>query len=231
MIKFEVGNDPFMMKVVAKGLEVMAEELAKRPVPTFGPKVFGSVVEGPAVEGAEPSEDVLVPSQAPKAGDSVLHMRPTGGEAAPLAEEPEDSVVSGADVDSAGVPWDSRIHSGSQKTLAKSGQWKKKRYVSPEVVEKVEAELLAARPALAGQTATPSAAPPPPPPVPGTEGAPAPPVSFMDLLRAITDRAISPDVVAKAASHCGLGSLIEANGKDEIVSILYGILINGEAVI
>jgi len=48
----------------------------------------------------------------------------------------------GPAVDSAGLPWDARIHSSS-KALNKNGTWKARKNVDPEVREQVLAELTA----------------------------------------------------------------------------------------
>lgn len=62
--------------------------------------------------------------------------------------------------DSAGMPWDARIHSES-KALNADGSWRKRRGVDDATVAAVTAELTA----TAGQP-VPNDAPPPPPPVP-----------------------------------------------------------------
>lgn len=69
----------------------------------------------------------------------------------PLATDPAATTststtlatVSNADLDSAGLPWDARIHSSSRAKLAKGGGWKLKRGLDPQLVEQVEAELRA----------------------------------------------------------------------------------------
>ncbi len=55
-------------------------------------------------------------------------------------------------VDSAGLPWDERIHSGS-KSIKKDGTWTYKKNTPPTVIQTVEAELKA----RTGQTAGPAA--------------------------------------------------------------------------
>ena len=73
-----------------------------------------------------------------------------------------------ADVDSAGLPWDSRIHSESRNKVA-DGTWRKRRNTASELVAQVEGELraLMAIPAPGG-AATQSAPVPTPPPAPVT---------------------------------------------------------------
>lgn len=50
------------------------------------------------------------------------------------------------ELDSAGMPWDERIHSGSKKTNA-DGKWKLRKNVDENLVKQVEAENRAAAPA------------------------------------------------------------------------------------
>lgn len=59
-----------------------------------------------------------------------------------MDEPTVDAATAGApDFDSAGYPWDERIHAGSRATVA-DGTWRKKRGVSPEEVAAVEATLI-----------------------------------------------------------------------------------------
>lgn len=60
-----------------------------------------------------------------------------------LGQEPEYTTAEAAgapDFDSAGMPWDERIHASSRATVA-DGTWRKKRGVSDELVAEVETEL------------------------------------------------------------------------------------------
>lgn len=64
----------------------------------------------------------------------------------PISEEGTTAEDAGApDFDSAGMPWDERIHASSRATVA-DGTWRKKRGVSDELVAEVEAELVVTRP-------------------------------------------------------------------------------------
>lgn len=72
-------------------------------------------------------------------------------------------------LDSAGFPWDERIHSSS-KNFTADGSWRKKRGVSDALVAEVEGQLRQLM-----QIPAPVAAVPPPPP-PGPTLVPAPPV-------------------------------------------------------
>jgi hypothetical protein len=62
---------------------------------------------------------------------------PDGATISPILEEPPSS---GAELDSEGLPWDSRIHSSSRGKIA-NGSWKLMRGVDPARVEQVKNEL------------------------------------------------------------------------------------------
>jgi hypothetical protein len=81
------------------------------------------------------------------------------------------------DVDARGIPWDGRIHAGNKATT-KDGNWKRRRGVSVEEVQRIEAELKGAYDTFGSspRTVTTEATPAPPPPpaaAPGTEPPPA----------------------------------------------------------
>ena len=60
---------------------------------------------------------------------------------APQAPEDTTTIVTGIDVDAAGLPWDDRIHSGSRAKNA-DGTWRQKRGVNDaDFVKRVEVEL------------------------------------------------------------------------------------------
>lgn len=80
--------------------------------------------------------------------------------AAPPAPPAPAAPTNRADVDSAGLPWDARIHSESRNKVA-DGTWRKRRNTAPEVVAQVEAELRA----LMAIPAPGAAIPTPPAPV------------------------------------------------------------------
>lgn len=50
------------------------------------------------------------------------------------------TVTTGPELDSAGMPWDERIHA-STKTKTQKGEWKKRKGVDPSVTTAVEAEI------------------------------------------------------------------------------------------
>lgn len=84
--------------------------------------------------------------------------------------EVDPAVVAGAPAaDSAGIPWDARIHSESRATIA-DGTWRKRRNVPQDVYGSVLAELSGAHPTSL------AVADVPPPPAATTNDTPEPPV-------------------------------------------------------
>ena len=84
-------------------------------------------------------------------------------------------------LDSAGLPWDARIHASTRTKLKADGRWKQKRGVDAALVASVEAELRAVMAIPPGGVQTVAAAVPPPPPAaavppPPPPAAPVPPV-------------------------------------------------------
>lgn len=88
------------------------------------------------------------------------------------AEPSAPTIVNGVEVDSAGLPWDRRIHS-SAKSKIKDGTWKKLRGVDDALVAQVEAELRQSMNPVA-PVAEPVQAAAPMPPAPAREVAAAP---------------------------------------------------------
>lgn len=91
----------------------------------------------------------------------------------------EDSDPPGAEdsddhLDSAGLPWDARIHASTRTKLKADGRWKPKRGVDAAIVASVEAELRAVMAIPAGGHV---AAPPPPPPAAAAIPPPPPPAA------------------------------------------------------
>jgi hypothetical protein len=142
------------------GVESLATRAAEfvKPALEFNP--FAAGVTGPSVAVAPPMEVAAAP------------VPPT---VTPATTTPPER-------DSAGLPWDARIH-GSTKTTNADGTWRQKRGLNdPALKARVEAELRAAVSAgspQAGSVA--SAAPPPaapvapPPAPPAAASAPTPP--------------------------------------------------------
>lgn len=108
---------------------------------------------------------------------------PIASPAAFPADDDDDgpAATDAPDRDSAGLPWDERIHSGNKATKA-DGTWKRRRNIDDALVAQVEAELRGATPSPAPMAAPtiPLASPPPmapmaaPAPMPIAAPAPAP---------------------------------------------------------
>ena len=105
------------------------------------------------VESAPTSTTPVPATPAENVGESYLGGAPAAPETGPVPPASTAASATGArspaalapststELDADGLPWDDRIHAGSQTKLAKTGQWKKKRGVEDELVRQVEAEL------------------------------------------------------------------------------------------
>lgn len=102
----------------------------------------------------------------------------------PTHPEPETT----GELDSAGVPWDERIHARTKTKIA-DGTWKKKRGVDDAVVTQVMAEI------TGGTPTTPETTPPPPAPSTGSKI-----TTFPELMQAITGAQLHPDRVIEACN-------------------------------
>lgn len=110
------------------------------------------------------------------------------------------------------IPWDARIHAGSKAKLAKAPHgWKMKRGVSDELVDQVEAELIAAMKASPANPVESTPAPPASEPTPAAPAQPAAPTgavtTFPALMSAITSNKIDQATVTAAVNKAGLQSL------------------------
>ena len=126
----------------------------------------------------------------------------------------------GVEVDSAGLPWDARIHGAAKKKTKKDELWKKIRGVDPALVETVEAELHAAMaiPAASSEASGVTAEvtkvtkkPAPPAETVVTEITPGVAITFPELMAKITNGyaggTLTEAQVTKAVADQGLGSL------------------------
>lgn len=115
----------------------------------------------------------------------------------------------GVELDSDGLPHDSRIHSRNKTKLAKTQQWKKARGVDPQLVLTVEAELrqAMAAPAATSETETPAApaiveTPAAPAAIVETPASPAAP-AIIETTGSITT---FPELMAKVTAAMGEGT-------------------------
>jgi hypothetical protein len=103
-----------------------------------------------------PDEGILTENTSPPVepvdkGDGVTEFRPVipDREAVAAVNKPPPPTIPAIDalpqtptpdVDARGIPWDARIHAGNKATT-KAGDWKRRRGVSVEEVQRIEAEL------------------------------------------------------------------------------------------
>ncbi len=145
--------------------------------------------------------------------------------AAPVAPE-------GVELDTAGLPWDSRIHGSKKSKTKKDELWKKKRGADPTYITQVENELRAAMLATPNNPITSEAVIPPSVSMPNTPAAvavpPAPPaavaevaVTFIDLMgkitTAMTANTLTEEQVLQAVNNQGLTSLALLAARPDLV--------------
>lgn len=169
---------PDVLGQIALMANASHEALNTAVAPRDPAAVFGE--EGAPSSVAPSAEDVFArpPAGAPSAEgsppDSSADISP-GSATPPTAPLSEDAAP--ITLDSDGVPWDARIHSGG-KTLTQAGVWRARVGVGKDVVAAVKAELraaLAAGSPAAVPLAPPAPAIPPPPPATGSVPPAAPP--------------------------------------------------------
>lgn len=73
--------------------------------------------------------------------DQVVAAIDNATAAAADSDDTDDQPSNGEGLDSAGLPWDKRIHSGAKTKIKKTGTWKPLRGVDSALVAQVEAEL------------------------------------------------------------------------------------------
>lgn len=155
-------------------------QLAKEQREDIGPDprtVFGQVATAPQPPAGVQS--IADAGQVPTAPtSSTVPSVPV-----PSAPSAQQSPLPAPAVDSAGMPWDARIHA-STKTQNADGRWKKLRGVADSLVLQVEAELRG----VTAAPIAPAAVPVPPPPVALAAPADAAPgvMSFADFMRKLS---------------------------------------------
>ncbi|MEG1884854.1 MAG: hypothetical protein RR182_01100 [Alistipes sp.] len=111
---------------------------------TTAEQAFGAGNAAESAEGPGSIWDTASIAAEPATNDNPLPFAPLATDrGATTSTSTTSATVSNADLDSAGLPWDARIHSSSKAKLAKGGGWKLKRGLDPQLVEQVEAELRA----------------------------------------------------------------------------------------
>ena len=139
-----------------------------------------------------------------------------------VAAPPAPPAPASAELDSAGLPWDKRIHSSSKAKIA-DGTWRKLRGVDNTLVGTVEAELRMVQ-AIPVSTAalTPEVQDAPPTPVAPLPPVPQAPVTFADLMKHITPMLVSgklpQDKVMAIAAEFGLPHLAALGARPDLVA-------------
>lgn len=179
---------------------------AEQPAEAPKPEAAESATTATATDSVQPAETTAnaattaeTPAPAPNATAAA------GVDLAPATTNPEVS-----------IPWDARIHAGSKAKLAKKPNgWKMKRGVDSDLVDTVEAELMAAMAASPANPVEPApaqepapAASPAPAPAPAQPAAPAGAITtFPELMAKITASGIDQATVTAAVNKQGLQAL------------------------
>lgn len=190
------------------------EVFAQQPEATPSPSLFAEQpAEAPKQEAAETATTAAATDSAQpaettaNAATTVETPEPAQNATAPAGVDLAPSVNTGTL-----IPWDARIHAGSKAKLAKKPHgWKMKRGVSDELVDQVEAELIAAMKASPANPVESTPAPPASEPTPAAPAQPAAPTgavtTFPALMSAITSNKIDQATVTAAVNKAGLQSL------------------------
>jgi hypothetical protein len=165
---------------------------------------------------------------------------PEAAFAQPVAAAPEPTLAPapvtpppppGIDVDSAGLPWDGRIHAGSRSKNA-DGTWRLKRGVEPDLLTQVAGELkrtmeipaaVIPPPPIVQPAAVPvpPAAVTPPPSTPVGPATTASPISFPALMQAITKafvaKTIDQAAITAACQSVGIPSLPMLTSRPDLI--------------
>lgn len=167
-------------------LQAVMPELPELPVGNEPPAPAAGAAEatptaGPAAPAVPPAPGAIPPAPAAAPESTTPTAVPAAPTPAPVTTaSPVAAAPSATELDSAGFPWDARIHAATQTTIG-DGTWRKKPGVAPELVAQVQAEFLGNAPvasatAQAGSTGTQTSEPAPivPPCAPAPEAPPAP---------------------------------------------------------
>lgn len=160
------------------------------------PPAAGPVPEIPPAPGSTPPAVAAAPEST---NPTDVPAVPTSVPAVPASTSAEALAAGQAELDSAGCPWDARIHTSNKATIG-DGTWRKKPGVDPALFESVRAELMGNAPAAPNATA---AATSDVPTAPGSDSAPVPPsvpVAETPAAPAIPEPALltGNDVMARA---------------------------------
>lgn len=168
-LHFEIHQDN-------KDAEVQARGVVAALVSIYGPSVLPA-----AARYTAPASQVIAQSpNAPEWATPAPDGYPVDADSVPFAPAPPESLppLPTQDRDTAGIPWDERIHA-STKTTNRDGTWTRRRNTPDEVFDKVMAELKAANTAMTLEAAAGLTAPTPEPPQPSAAEAFTPPPSVV----------------------------------------------------
>lgn len=155
--KIEAIDNPEMGAAVAPPVQGNPFGFGQAPLPpgaTLAPSSAVAVPPPTALTVPTPSGIVpppVPPVPVPPPVPTALAATPP----APPAAAPSAAAL-GVEVDSAGLPWDARIHAET-KTKIKDGTWRQKRGTDPALLAAVEAELRGAVATGAAAAAAPTA--------------------------------------------------------------------------
>lgn len=124
-----------------------------------------------SVVAAQPAPVAVTAAPAPVAQPAPVAIPPL-----PVTEDNGDDasepIATVPSADSAGMPWDERIHSGAKSTNA-DGTWRRRKGVSPADVARIEAELRGDSPPLPLSAPVAPVTPPPPTQTPAAPAMPS----------------------------------------------------------
>lgn len=146
--------DPLCVELDLARYEALKEEYEGNAPATVAsgapdlPPAAGPAPEIPPAPGNTPPAVAAAPESTSPTG---VPAAPTEVPAVPVSTVPEVPAVGRVDLDSAGCPWDARIHTSNKATIG-DGTWRKKPGVDPALFESVKAELMGNVPAAPAAT-------------------------------------------------------------------------------
>lgn len=243
-VSISVPYNYLAISSAAKMLTQLAEDIKNEPVKVPEVKNEAEVAPAPLVEleAKEVFKTPLIEEVADSIGVAPEYAQTESARiptppAPPVADVPAppvsqpDAPVTNTELDSAGLPWDERIHAAT-KTKDVNGLWKYKRGVDRDVlVPEVEAELKAmmGEPVVEETPAPPAAMATTP-----TPGNPAgiPPIdhstpsatvtTFAQLVTAITSNSIPEDKVKEALDKVRVGNFALLGARADLIPAVAG---------
>jgi len=231
------SNDKFAMRVMAEALLRIAAEgegMSSEKVDKVVTKLVGHIVNeridiGITENVAPTVSEVVSPAGNPSVDDPEFIKGFSEGIVPAFTEQvPPPPVYVAPDQDSAGYPWDARIHADS-KALNADGTWRSRRKPSDMEAEEWATYQDTVRAELKALMSVPVAAFVPPPPVvvaaplPPVVVPPAPvsdslPMSFQQLMVWITSHAVANDD-ARAEQVAKIDAVLATNGLQTLVQL------------